>query len=51
MIHDKKLYNDLREWFLEKHGNLFRTLSEQDQHKMITSIIQNSANKMKIDIE
>lgn len=53
MIHEEKqkLYDDLKNLFIEKHGNLFLKLSDEDQNKMIMSVIESHIAKLKIDFE
>ena len=50
MTHEEKqkLYEDLKNWFIEKHGNLFLKLSGEDQQKMILSLIQSYTDKYEI---
>ena len=41
-----KLYEDLKNWFIEKHGYNFLKMSEENQHKMIMSYIQSYVEKL-----
>lgn len=43
-----KLYEDLKNWFIEKHGYRFLKMSEENQHKMIMGYIQSYVAKIKI---
>lgn len=47
----QKLYDDLKNWFIEKHGNLFLKLSNEDQQKMILGLIQSYTDKYEIEIK
>ena len=50
MTHEEqlKLYEDLKNWLIEKHGYRFLKMSEENQHKMIMSLIQSYVAKIKI---
>lgn len=47
----QKLYDDLRNWFIEKHGKLFLTMPDEQQHEMVISVIDSHIAKLKIDFE
>ena len=51
MTHEEqvKLYEDLKNWFIEKHGYRFLKMSEENQHKLIISYIQSYVDKLKIE--
>lgn len=53
MTHEEKqkVYEDLKNWFIEKHGNLFLKLSDEDQNKMIMSVLESHIAKLKIEFE
>ena len=51
MTPEEKLYNELKNWFIAKHGNKFLRLSEENQNKKIIELIQLYREKMKLDIE
>lgn len=44
-----KLYEDLKNWFIEKHGYNFLKMSEENQHKLIMSYIQSYIDKMRVE--
>lgn len=50
MTHEEKLklYDDLKNWFIEKHGDRFLKMSEEKQNEMITHYIITYAEKNKI---
>lgn len=50
MTHEEqlKLYEDLKNWFIEKHGYNFLKMSEENQHKMIMGHIQSYVAKIRI---
>ena len=44
----QKLHEDLKNWFIEKHGNRFLKMSEEKQNEMITHYIITYAEKIKL---
>lgn len=44
----QKLYEDLKNWFIAKHGYRFLKMSEENQHKMIMDLIESYVAKIKI---
>lgn len=53
MTHEEKqkVYEDLKDWFIEKHGNLFLKLSAEDQQKMILGLMKSYTDKYEIEIK
>ena len=47
----QKLYEDLKNWLIEKHGYRFLKMSEENQNKMIMGLIESYIAKLKIDFE
>ena len=47
MTPQEKLYNELKNWFIEKHGYEFLRLSEKDQQNLIISAVQSYTDKLK----
>lgn len=50
MTHEEqiKLYEDLKNWLIEKHGYRFLKMSDENQNKMIISIINSYVAKITI---
>lgn len=47
MTPHEKLYNELKNWYIEKYGYEFLRLSEKDQQNLIISAVQSYSDKMK----
>jgi hypothetical protein len=47
MTPQEKLYNELKNWFVEKHGYEFLRLSEKDQQNLIIAAVQSYADNLK----
>lgn len=47
MTPQEKLYNELKNWFIEKYGYEYLRLSEKDQQNLILSAVQSYADKLK----
>jgi hypothetical protein len=47
MTPQEKLYNELKNWCIEKYGYGFLRLSEKDQNILIISALQDYSNKLK----
>jgi hypothetical protein len=47
MTPQEKLYNELKNGFIEKYGYEFLRLSEKDQNNLIISALQDYSNKVK----
>jgi hypothetical protein len=47
MTPQEKLYNELRNYFIEKYGYEYLRLSEKDQNNLIIAAVQNYADKLK----
>lgn len=43
----EKLYNELKNWYIEKYGYEFLRLSEKDQQNLIIAAVQSYADKVK----
>ena len=47
MTHQEKLYNELKNWHIEKYGYEFLRLPEKDQQNLIIAAVQSYADKLK----
>jgi hypothetical protein len=47
MTPQEKLYNELKNWFIEKYGYEFLRLSEKDQNNLIIAALQDYTAKIK----
>ena len=47
----QKLYEDLKNWLIAKHGYNFLKMSEDNQNKMIIGLIESYIAKLKFDFE
>lgn len=47
MTPQEKLYNELKNWYIEKYGYEFLRLSEKDQQNLIIAAVQSYADKLK----
>lgn len=47
MTPEKKVYNNIREWFIVTDGDNFLKLSENDQQNLIISMIQLHVDNLK----
>lgn len=47
MTPQEKLYNELKNWYIEKYGYEFLRLPEKDQQNLIIAAVQSYADKLK----
>jgi hypothetical protein len=47
MTPQERLYYELKNYLIEKHGCNFLRLSEKDQNNLILSVLQDYSNKLK----
>lgn len=47
MTPQEKLYNELKNYFIEKYGYKFLRLSEKDQNNLIISALQSYTDNLK----
>lgn len=47
MTSEEKVYNSIKNWFIEKDGYNFLKLSEDDQNNLILAVIQTHIKDLK----